>query len=275
MNLGFLCGKGKLPQLLAEAHKEKTCAIVHLEKEAEVCLPGVPCLRTSIGKIGTILQFLREQSVDTIVMTGALQRPTLSEISFDSVGLKWSVSLSRQFFRGDDALLRGIVALLEKEGFAVVGVQDLMATLLTPSGILSAQSPTPEEERDIAVGFNVIEKLGLMDIGQAVVIQQGLVLGVEAIEGTHALITRCAALQRTGRGAILVKGAKPQQEMRVDLPTIGSESICALHTAGFRGVALEARKTILLDREEVLAKSNAHGLFVVGTERSAHDDNDM
>jgi DUF1009 family protein len=271
MRLGFLCGKGKLPQLLAEAHKEKTRAIVHLEEGADAHLPEVPCLRTSIGKIGTILRFLREQSVDTIAMTGALQRPTLSDISFDSVGLKWSASLSRQFFRGDDALLRGVIVMLEREGFAVLGVQDLMATLLMPPGLLSSQSPTQEEERDITIGFNVIKQLGLADIGQAVVVQQGLVLAVEAIEGTQTLITRCATLQRAGRGAILVKGAKPQQETRVDLPTIGSGSIDALHEAGFRGIALEAHKTILLDREEILAKSDAYGLFVVGIEKNVYD----
>ncbi|MDR1910402.1 MAG: UDP-2,3-diacylglucosamine diphosphatase LpxI [Holosporales bacterium] len=271
MNLGFLCGNGTLPQLLVQAHQNETRAIVLLEKRAEMHLPKVPCLQTSIGKIGAILQFLKEQGVDTVVMAGALQRPTLSEITFDSTGLKWSESLGQKFFQGDDALLRGIVALLEKEEFTVLGVQDLLASLLTPPGTLGTHSPTREEQQDIAIGLNAVKQLGLADIGQAVIVQQGLVLGVEAIEGTHALIARCASLQRAGRSAILVKGSKPQQEMRVDLPTIGADTIDALHAAGLRGVALEARKTILLDREEVLKKSDTYELFVVGIEENTDD----
>ncbi|MDR0406695.1 MAG: UDP-2,3-diacylglucosamine diphosphatase LpxI [Holosporales bacterium] len=272
MRLGLLCGKGRLPYLLARAQRHNTFAIVcleDLEEETTENFPsGIPCLQTSIGAIGKILRFLKAHQIDTIVMAGALRRPTLSELKLDVVGIKWSAHLGRRLFQGDDALLSGITALLEREKLTVLGAHEIMTSLLTPAGILSKKALTPEDQEDITVGIRVMRQLGKTDVGQAVVVQQGLTLGVEAIEGTQELIKRCASFQRAGRAAILVKGAKPQQEMRVDLPTIGSETLEALHIAGFRGVALEAGKTLLLDREIVLEKADSYEIFVAGMEFS-------
>jgi DUF1009 family protein len=217
-----------------------------------------------LGSVGTILQFLKTHHVDTLVLAGALRRPTLSELKLDATGVTWIARLGKRSFQGDDSLLRGILALLEEEGFTVLGLSEVMESLLAPEGVLTASAPSPEEQEDIATGFSVLRHLGAADVGQALIVQQGLILGVEAIEGTLALVQRCASLAREGRAPLLVKGAKPQQDMRVDVPTVGIETIDAVQAAGFRGIALEAGKTCLLDREAVVQKADACGIFVVG-----------
>ncbi|MDR0662102.1 MAG: UDP-2,3-diacylglucosamine diphosphatase LpxI [Holosporales bacterium] len=267
MRLGLLCGHGALPILLAQAHPQ-LAALVFFEEKPAVPFPDIPQLCTTLGKIGAILQFLRTHDVDTLLLAGNLRRPSFAELRFDAIGLKWSTRLGKQFFQGDDALLHGVITLLEEEGFTILGLSDVMSSLLTPAGVLTTSHPTPAEEEDIETGWRVLHALGVMDIGQAVVVQQGLVLGVEAIEGTQALIHRCAPLQRTGSAAILVKGAKPQQDMRIDVPTVGEETMEALRTSGFRGVALEAGRTCLLQKKSVIQQANISSLFVMGVHRA-------
>ncbi|MDR2412143.1 MAG: UDP-2,3-diacylglucosamine diphosphatase LpxI [Holosporales bacterium] len=269
MRLGLLCGHGTLPILLAQAQSPQLAALVFFEKRPAAPFPTVPQLCTTLGEIGTILQFLRTHNVDTLLLAGNLRRPALAELKFDAIGLKWSTRLGKRFFQGDDALLHGIITLLEEEGFTILGLSDVMSSLLTPAGVLTNSRPTPAEEKDIETGWRVLHTLGAMDIGQAVVVQQGLILGVEAIEGTQALIHRCAPLQRAGSAAILVKGAKPRQDIRVDVPTVGEETIEALWTSGFRGMALEAGRTCLLQKESVLQQANLSSLFIIGVHRAA------
>jgi DUF1009 family protein len=133
-----------------------------------------------------------------------------------------------------------------------------------PEGALGRVEPDAEAAADIAHGLRIARALGALDIGQAVVVQQGLVLGVEAIEGTDALIARCAGLRRDGPGGVLVKAAKPGQERRIDLPAIGARTVAAAAAAGLRGIAAEAGAALLLDRDEVVRRADAAGLFVVG-----------
>jgi len=153
---------------------------------------------------------------------------------------------------------------LESEGFHVVSVDSILADALAPAGPLGTLRPDAEAEADITLGVKAALALGALDIGQAVVVQQGLVLGVEAIEGTDALIERCATLSREGPGGVLVKGAKPGQERRADLPTVGPRTVTRAQAAGLRGIAVEAGATLLLDRDEMAATADRAGLFVIG-----------
>src|SRR5579885_1523358 len=143
------------------------------------------------------------------------------------------------------------------------GVDELVRVAM-PEGALGRVEPDAEAAADIAHGLRIARALGALDIGQAVVVQQGLVLGVEAIEGTDALIARCAGLRRDGPGGVLVKAAKPGQERRIDLPAIGARTVAAAAAAGLRGIAAEAGGALLLDRDEVVRRADAAGLFVVG-----------
>ncbi len=161
-------------------------------------------------------------------------------------------------------MLAAVIAEIEGEGFRVVGVDSILAGDLAPSGVFGRVVPDEQAHADIAHGLVVARALGAVDVGQSVVIQQGLVLGVEAIEGTDALLARCRQLGRAGPGGVLVKIAKPNQERRADLPTIGVRTVTAAHAAGLRGIAVEAGSTIIVDRAGVVAAADAAALFIIG-----------
>jgi DUF1009 family protein len=170
---------------------------------------------------------------------------------------------------GDDRLLGVVVQELEGEGFRVIGVDDVCRNLLAPEGPLTRARPDGVAGRDIALGIEVARRLGELDVGQAVVVQQSHVLGVEAAEGTDALLRRCAGLRREGPGGVLVKVKKPQQERRADLPTIGAETVRGAAAAGLRGIAVEAGHTLVVDRRRTVEDAAAAGLFIVGVVAAA------
>ena len=169
---------------------------------------------------------------------------------------------------GDDGLLSAIIGELEQEGFRVLGIDQLLDGELADAGPLGAVHPNLQSEADIEHGLRIARALGALDIGQAVIVQQGLVLGVEAIEGTDGLLRRCAKLRREGLGGVLVKVEKPGQERRTDRPTIGPRTVALAAEAGLAGIAVEAGATIVLDRDEVIGAANLAGLFVVGVHHS-------
>jgi DUF1009 family protein len=151
-----------------------------------------------------------------------------------------------------------------EEGFRVIGMQDIMQEAVAPRGVLTNASPDAQAMTDVNRGVQVARLLGSADVGQGCVVQQGLVLAVEAIEGTDAMLARAGALRREGIGGVLVKLVKPNQDKRADLPTIGPDTVRHAAAAGLRGVAFEAQATILAEREACLAVANAAGLFLLG-----------
>ena len=198
------------------------------------------------------------------MLAGSIRRPSLSSLKVDLRGMRLMGRIARAKTKGDDALLSLVIAELEDEGFTVVGADDLIATLCASAGAIGKRTPDEDAERDIAVGIEAARALGAQDIGQAVAVQAGRVLGVEGVEGTDGLIERCAMLQEAGPGAVLVKMKKPSQERRADLPTIGADTIERLAEAGFRGVAVEAGETLILERDRAVARADEHGVFMVG-----------
>jgi hypothetical protein len=162
--------------------------------------------------------------------------------------------------------------VLREEGFEPVGGQQILAELLVPPGLLAGPPPTAEALADIRRGIAVVRALGRVDVGQAAVIQQGLVLGVEAIEGTDALLARCAGLKREGFGGVLVKLVKPGQDRRVDLPTIGPETVRGAAAARLVGIAIEAAGGIVAERDETVALAARYNLFVLAIRPEDHPD---
>ena len=166
---------------------------------------------------------------------------------------------------GDDGLLRSVIRMLEEEeGFRVVGVDDILGDIMAPRGALGNFETDAAAERDIGRGVDVVRALGAVDVGQAAVVQDGIVLGVEAVEGTEALLRRCASLRREGPGGVLVKLSKPGQEQRADLPTIGIDTVRQAHEAGLRGIAIEAERTLIIARDRTIEEADAAALFLVG-----------
>jgi len=267
--LGIVAGGGRLPQRLVESCRAagRDVFVLALEGAAEPeTVRGVPHAWCRIGAAVTGLSLLRENNVTELVLAGSVRRPSLGTLRPDWRAAKLFARIGYRAI-GDDGLLSAIVSELEQEGFRVLGVDQLLDGEFVAEGSLGKIHPDPQSEADMERGLQIARAIGALDIGQAVVVQQGLVLGIEAIEGTDELLRRCAVLRREGPGGVLVKVEKPGQERRADRPTIGPRTVALAAGAGLRGIAVEAEVTIVLDREEVIRRADRAGIFVVGLRR--------
>jgi UDP-2,3-diacylglucosamine hydrolase len=217
-----------------------------------------------IGAAGRILAALRANSCGDLVLVGPVRRPSLLDLRPDAEGTRILARIGRAAFAGDDGLLAAVVRVLGEEGFRVVGAHEVLREALAPAGLISRAAPDALAMADITRGVTVARALGAADVGQGCVVQQGIVLAVEAAEGTDGMLARCAVLARPGPGGVLVKLVKPGQDRRADLPTIGPETARHAATAGLRGIAFEAGGTLLAERDATLAEADAAGLFLLG-----------
>lgn len=263
--LGVIAGGGSLPPLLAKAAKGsgRDPFVVCIEGVAEPAdFDFVPNTVAPVAKVGRIIEALKSAGCRDLVMAGRMQRPDFRTLIPDLRGVKL---LSRLIgAKGDDAILRLVIQYLESEGFRVVGVEDVLSDLLVPVGALGKIEPKEAAIADIARGVAVLKALGELDIGQGVTVQDGIVLGVEAAEGTDGLLKRTRGLAKPGAGGVLVKLKKAGQDRRADLPAIGVETVRGVAGAGLAGIAVEAGGALVIDREAVAAAADAAGLFVVG-----------
>jgi UDP-2,3-diacylglucosamine hydrolase len=267
--LGIVAGDGSLPRVLIQSCRTKgrDFFVLALKGAAEPeTVRGVPHAWCRIGAAAEALSLLRENKVTELVLAGGIRRPSLISLRPDWRAAKLFARIGYRVI-GDDALLSAVVDELENEGFRVLGVDQLLQAEPVGEGPMGKISPDPQSEVDILRGLHVARAIGALDIGQAVVVQQGLVLGVEAIEGTDELLRRCGALRRDGPGGVLVKVEKPGQERRADRPTIGPRTVALAAEAGLSGIAIEAETTIVLDRDDVIRNADYAGLFVVGVRR--------
>lgn len=264
--LGIIAGAGGLPQRLIETCRVhgRDFFVLALQGEADpATVAGVPHAWCRMGAAAKGLGLLRDNGVTELVLAGGIRRPTLSAIRPDWRAAKFFAKVGYRML-GDDGLLSAVVKELELEGFRLLGAHELLDATAVPEGALGRVRPDADADADIRRGIALARAIGALDVGQAVVVQQGLVLGIEAIEGTDALLKRCEGLRREGPGGVLVKLAKPQQESRIDRPTIGARTVVNAAAAGLRGIAVEAGATLMLDREAVIRAADEAGLFVVG-----------
>ena len=218
-----------------------------------------------LGRIQDTMDALICAGVEDVVMAGPIKRPALSSLDLDGRGAKLIFRAGRKAF-GDDGLLSTIVAEIESDGLRVIAVDQVLGGVLAPSGQIAGRGPDAAALSDIQRGVDVLRHLGAVDVGQSIAVQEGLVLAVEAIEGTDAMIERAGALVREGAGPILIKISKPGQERRADMPTIGPETVRVAQDAGFRGIAVEAGATLLLEADRVRALAGDAGFFVIGVD---------
>jgi DUF1009 family protein len=218
---------------------------------------------TRLGAAGQIINTLKSHDIHDLVLIGSIRRPTLSELRPDLRTLKFFMRLGMRAL-GDDGLLAALRHELQDEGFIVHGVQQFAGDLLAGKGTMGRHKPKHSDRDSILRGVNVAFELGRLDVGQAVVVQEGIVLGVEGIEGTDELIRRCAAYKRDGRAPILVKICKPGQDPDLDLPTIGPETVIIAGEAGFAGIVVHAGQSLMLEPEKVTELADRLGIFVVG-----------
>ena len=246
--LGILAGGGRLPGQVAAAARAagREVFLVGLEGFAEpAVLAPWPHEVIRIGAAGRILAALRAHGCRDLVLIGPVRRPSLLGLRPDAEGARILARIGRAAFAGDDGLLAAVVKVFGEEGFRVLGAHEILSEALGPAGLLSRAVPGCAGDGRHPARVAVARALGAVDVGQGCVVQQGIVLAVEAAEGTDAMLARCGALARPGPGGVLVKLVKPGQDRRTDLPTIGPETIRAAAAAGLRGVAFEAGGTIV------------------------------
>jgi hypothetical protein len=266
--LGVIAGGGMLPvRVAAAAHAQgRRVFVVGLEGTADAALlRPFPHAFARIGAAGRIIALLRQAGVTDLVLAGTVKRPGLLELRPDGEGMMLLGRIGRAAFAGgDDGLLRAVGRVLEEEGFKLLGAHDVLQGGTAPEGTWTSTAPDAAHEADILRGVQVARALGRLDVGQAVVVQQGLVLGVEAIEGTDALLGRVGPLARPGPGGVLVKLLKPGQDFRMDMPMVGLTTVQNAIEAGLSGIAVEAGNTLVADLRAMIETADAAQKFIVG-----------
>lgn len=266
--LGIIAGGGSIPAMLIKYCRAKEINFVALAIEGNAdkaffCGEDFSYKWIRIGQAGSGFKYFSDERVTDVVMIGTIRRPSFFDLVPDLRTTAFFAKIGAKAL-GDDGILRAIVSEIEKEGMHVKGIHEIMPELLIPQGLLTKHKPSKSDMVDINRGIEVAFALGKLDVGQSVVVQHGLVLGVEGIEGTDELIRRCKDYRRKGDGGVLVKLRKPQQDMRVDLPTIGTKTIERAHESGLKGVIVHAGNGLIVDQDETVALADKYGMFIMG-----------
>ncbi len=273
--LALIAGNGSLPCQIAEALSSagREFRIIAIKGEADERTRAQADTELGWGEIGRLYKFLKKTGCrDVLLIGGVSRRPDFTSILGDLGTLKRLPTIIRALAGGDDSLLTKVIRLFEVEGYRVVGIKDVAPQLLASSGVLGKVQPNQGDWRDAELALRATEKLGELDIGQAAIAVGGRVVALEGAEGTDAMLQRCAELKRIGRirskgrSGVLVKTAKPNQDLRVDLPTVGPMTIDLAAAAGLAGIAVEASGALIAEKEETLKKADNAGLFVIGIE---------
>lgn len=272
--LGLIAGWGRYPLVLATALRERGYRVVctGVRHHADPALNDVchAYREFGLGRLGAGIRFFRRHGVTHVTMAGKIHKVLLFRPWYwwhhfpDWMCLKtfFPHFITNTLDRKDDTLLMAVVSAFARHGLTMIPATDLLPEVLVHSGVLSRRHPTRREAKDIAFGWHIAKEMGRMDIGQSVVVKGQAVLSVEAIEGTDECIRRAGMLCPAG-GFTVVKVAKPQQDMRFDVPTIGLGTLQAMHAAGGKCLAVEAERTIVVDQQRVLDFAARHGIAIV------------
>ena len=269
--LAIVAGAGGLPWEAAQAVARRRSVIVFaIDREADAAPPSIETHRLGYGQIGRMLAIMRDRGCTDLLFLGAIRsRPDYRRILGDVETLKLVPRIVRAAMGGDDTIVRNVIALFEGEGFRIVPVAEAVPELIVPAGPLGRHRPVGPHETDIAQGTRFLDAAAPFDVGQAVVVIDGRIVAVEGAEGTDAMLSRCAGikaerrvLSRRGAG-VMVKRAKRGQDMRADVPVVGAATVEGVRRAGLGGIALEAGRTILAERDQAIAAADRAGLFLV------------
>lgn len=269
MKLGLIAGNGRFPFLVLDAARSlgHEVTVIAIKEEASTELTGAAggaaVHWVSIGQLGTLLGILRDAGIERAVMAGQVKHvkifggivPDLTALSL----------LGRLKARNTDALIAAVADLMHERGVELIDSTELLRPLVATPGQLSARAPSPEEQKDIEFGCRMADGLAGLDIGQTVAVKHQAVVAVEAMEGTDETIGRAGYL--AGPGVSIVKVAKPNQDMRFDVPVVGLATIQAMRVAGATALSIDAGKTLVFDRDAFIASANEAGIAVVGRPR--------
>ncbi|MGE4293584.1 MAG: LpxI family protein [Desulfovibrio sp.] len=262
--IGLIAGGRQFPVLVAEGVKRAghklvvACFDGHSNMDVAAHADVLATLK--LGKLGKLLDFFKKNGVEHVIMAGTIDKPRIMDVRhFDMRALK---VIFRNKNKGDTNLLGALTSELESEGMRVVPAHLHVPDLLTPEGVLTRRQPTKREQEDLRQGWVVAKELGRLDIGQCLILREGIVAAVEALEGTDEAIRRGCRLG--GEECVVVKVFKPGQEERVDLPSAGKDTIRTMHEGKATCLGIEAGKSLLFDRDETIAEADRCGISIVG-----------
>ena len=270
--LGLIAGLGELPVEIARSAEQRGQAVyvLRLKGFEEPALAHQPGETIRFGEIGRIFKLFRAAGCETVCFAGMVRRPDFDALKPDLKGISLLPKVVAAARKGDDALLRLMVETFEAEGFEVIGADQASGRLLAGEGVLAGAPPSDSQQDDLRKAAFIAGEIGRLDIGQGAIVCDGLVLCVEGQEGTDRMLARCAELDPAligtpeARKGVLVKRPRPQQERRIDLPTVGVQTLDGAAKAGLAGIGVEAGGALLLDIDAIRETAERHGIFVYG-----------
>ena len=274
--LAIICGGGTLPFAVADAVTKYGRRVVLFAIRGWADPKRVvdyPHYWAALGQFGAFCRLARREGCQDVVLIGSMMRPAIWQIRPDLKTLRLLPRIFGMFRGGDDYLLKGVAAIFEEHGFRLLGAHAVAPEILMPEGALGRERPTERDNADIAKGLAFLTAASPFDVGQAVVVADARVLAIEAAEGTDSLLERIAQLRQTGRIAsgrgVLVKAAKRNQDRRLDLPSIGPQTVEGAARAGLAGIAVVAGSTVVAEPTQIGAVADRAGLFVLGLREQA------
>ncbi|HUW84272.1 MAG TPA: UDP-2,3-diacylglucosamine diphosphatase LpxI [Phycisphaerae bacterium] len=272
--LGLLAGSGQFPMLVASGARQAGCRVVviALRGEADQRLRDLAdaFYTSGIVRLGRWIRLFRREGAGQVIMAGRVRK---TRVHGSARWLQWLrylpdwTSIKVWYFasrdKRNDSLLSAVAEQMQQKGLTVIDSTQYCPEAMAPEGVLTTASPTASQHKDIELGWRIAKEMGRLDVGQSVAVKEQDVIAVEAVEGTDAMIARAGELARSG-GWTLVKVAKPNQDMRFDVPTVGADTIENLHRAGGRVLVVEAGKTLLIDRDKTVELANRYGIAVIG-----------
>jgi DUF1009 family protein len=265
--LGLIAGNGRLPLMFAEEAKRagySVIAVAHRgETDEAIAQAADEVTWVYVGQLGKIIRAFQTAGVTEAVMAGGIRKIKLfGNFRPDLRGARF---LAKTRSREDDALLRGRADELADDGIQILESTLCLSHIISTAGVLTRRAPRREEWDDIRLGYQTAKEVGRLGIGQTVVVKNQVIVAVEAVEGTDAAIQRGGALAKAG--CVVVKVSKPQQDLRFDVPAVGLDTVRCLHEVDAAVLAVEAGKTILLEKESLLRQADSYGISVVGVDR--------
>jgi DUF1009 family protein len=267
--LGIIAGNGMMPVETIWHCRQNNIPICVVGLE-QFCIQEeiskAPHIFVKLGEIGKMFNAFKQNNVKEIIFAGGLIRPSFKDLIPDWEGVKIVTKLAMKRMT-DDNIFRFLINEIESRGFKIIGTQDIVPALLFQEKVYTKVKPSKSDLSDIQRGWTVAKAIGAVDVGQAVVVQNGLILAMEAIEGTNLMLSRASELRRGKKKLIMVKVVKPGQDMRVDLPAIGLQTMESFIKYGIGGIAVEAGGSLFLEKETVIKKADENGIFIVGVQK--------
>ena len=276
--LAIVCGGGSLPFAVADAAAASGRRVVLLGLRGFADpdrIAGYPHHWVAMAQFGHLFHLLNGEGCRELVFIGSLVRPTFRQLRLDFTTLRLLPRIARMFRGGDSHILDGVIAIVEEQGFRVIGAHEVVPDILVPEGALGTRQPSAGDRSDIARGLEFLRATGPFDVGQAVVVAENRIVCVEAAEGTDHMLARLADVRRGGGvrfrsgTGVLVKAPKPGQDHRIDLPSIGPKTIENARAARLNGIAVVANSAVIAEPTAVVDAAERAKLFVVGVRDEA------